>query len=217
MKRLHVILVVVLVLVLGCLSIAIFQTRQPCYQGRKLSEWIEYAKNTEPTDPKFQASSNAVKQMAPNAIPIFLKWLQVEDSPPKKKLIDWLGDHPSFHLQIKEANDYFGMAAEGIWLLGDEGKPILPVLIQWTYSPDANRRSRAFTCLLALQSDEATLVPVLLRLIHDPDKKVQRDASTWFHSLYPRDAEAAGVYKMFPDLIRNETPEQPATNQIRAK
>src|SRR5581483_11052027 len=86
MKRLRFIRIV-LVLVLGCLTIAIFRAREPRYQGRTLSEWIKvgddaysaftahlvgYPYNELEADPGWKASSHAVRQMGTKAIPFLL-------------------------------------------------------------------------------------------------------------------------------------------------
>jgi hypothetical protein len=130
MKRIRLISIVVAVIVLGALAIAIFRAGEPRYQGRTLTEWIESAANNPDSDPERHEAENAVKQMAPDAIPWLLKWAQVRDSLPKAKLIDWLDRHPSLHLQIKGAGYYNYLAASGFQLLGNEAKPVWPILVK---------------------------------------------------------------------------------------
>ena len=139
-----------------------------------------------------------MKQIGSNAIPLLLGWVQAEDSALKFKLIVWLREHPSIHLPIKAAADQKWMAYIGFMLLGSEAKPAWPVFIQWTYSTNQSRRFNALYCLIWSKADKETILPVLNRLIHDPDTDLKLFASQAFHFLYPQDAEAAGVYKMFP-------------------
>jgi hypothetical protein len=214
MNRLRLISIMVALIVLGALSLAIFRAREPHYQGRTLTEWIEDGKwadvefMTNPeagyyypeSDPKCQAARYAVKQMAHSAIPFLLRWSQAKDSRLKEKLIDWMEEHPAVNFKIKPAYEYNKMAFVGFWLLENEGKSAWPTLIQWTYLADSERRFSAFACLANRKTDEETLKPVLLRLIHDPIKRIQYDASFRFQFLYPQDAEAAGVYTMFPQF-----------------
>ncbi len=130
MKRIRLIVIVVAVVVLGNLSIFILRAREPRYQGRTLTEWIESAANNPDSDPERHEAENAIKQMSSDAIPWLLKWAQVRDSLPKAKLIDWLDRHPSLHVQIKGAGYYNYLAAFGFQLLGNEAKPAWPVLVK---------------------------------------------------------------------------------------
>ena len=98
----------------------------------------------------------------------------------------------------------------GFGILGSDAKPAWPALIQWTSSPDFYLRYFAFTCLSKSRPDEATFLPVLLRLIHDPDRNIQEAAARVLHNRFPKDAETAGVYKTFPELKNQPTAQSEA-------
>jgi hypothetical protein len=200
MNRLRLISFMVAVIVLGCLSLVIFRAREPRYQGRTLTEWIESAANNPDSDPERHEAENAVKQMATDAIPWLLKWAQARDSLPKAKLVNWLDLHPSFHIQINGMEFYVEKAVFGFSLLGNEAKPALPILIRWTYDTDWQRRAAGMICLEATEPDKETLLPVLLRLIQDPNRQIQLAAACILRDRYSKDAETAGLYKMFPHL-----------------
>jgi hypothetical protein len=223
MRRIRLISIVVAVILLGGMAIAIFRAREPRYQGRTLTEWIERAEPAsnkswvhpsltslwlyDPTDPAWQAASNAVKQIGPDAVPLLLKWAQTKDSPSKSKLIAWLHAHPSLHFQFKPADEYHFRALFGFASLGNEAKPAWPALKQMIEDRDSKCRICALNCLAKSQPDQETLLPVLLRLIHDPDRHVQYNAGLIFRSRYSRDAETAGVYKIFPGWKNFLTPQ----------
>jgi hypothetical protein len=208
----------ILVLVLGFLSFFLFHNREPRYQGRTLTEWIAYAEEMNPgaqitsewykegkdawLSPQWQAASHAVKQMAPDAIPLLLKWARVKPSPIENKLAGWSEKLPGlhFHFSSLEAQS---RAFQGFCLLRSDAKPAWPKLIALTCDPDPERRYWAFNCLVYSRPDKETLEPVLLRLIHDPDTNIQYFAAWAFHDGYSQDAEKAGVYKMFPGLKRD--------------
>ncbi len=230
MKRIRLITIVVAVIVLGGLAFAIFRAREPRYQGRTLTEWIhegaiargKFSKKpgNDPAHPinetDWQVATNAIQQMAPDAIPVLLTWAQAEDSPVEQKAIDWLDEHPTFHLRIKSAAHQRVVAIIGFSLLGNAAKPAWPVLIQWTYSTNIDRLGSALDCLQSSHANKEMLLPVLLRLIHDPDTLVRASASLRFVDWFPQEAEAAGVYKIFPEL-RNSSTNQPNTNQPSVK
>jgi hypothetical protein len=212
-RPIHIVVVLVVVLVLGCMSLAIFRTGEPRYQGRTLTEWIKDVKQpprsmmtprdktkSVESDAAWQASSNAVKQIGVKAIPFLLRWVKGSDSPLRERLSNWLDGHPALQFRVKSANECYRSALFGFVVLGNEAKPAWPVLIQWTCSTDTDLRYVAFTCLSKSRPDKETLLPVLLRLIHDPDPSIQQAASRVCHNCFPKEAEAAGVYKMFPEL-----------------
>ncbi len=217
-------------MVLGGLGIVIYRSGEPRYQGRTLTEWIEVGSganvklseqfNVDPehpeSDPAWQEASHAVKQMAPDAIPLLLKWVETEDSPQKKKAISWVRRHTPIHFQVHPAGYYHMKAISGFNLLGQEARPAWPVLIQWTYGTNRTRQLWAFECLAASKPDKEILLPVLTRLLSDPQKMIQVFAADVFHERYPREAAAAGVYKKFPYLT-NYPDDQTWTNQIRGK
>jgi len=126
-------------------------------------------------------------------------------------LIDWLGRHPSIHFHIKSAEDYSHKANVGLWLIGNPRKAGWPLAFS---GAGTARERRAFAIILLIRSepDKETLLPLLLSLIHDQDDTVRQFAAQAFNRLYPKEAEAAGVYKMFPSVIKNETVEWSYTN-----
>jgi hypothetical protein len=230
MKRLRLISIVVTVIALGGLAFAILRAREPRYDGRTLTEWIrkgaighgkfvrnpgaDLARPKNETD--WMAATNAIQHMASDAIPILLAWAQTDDSSLRQKAIDWLDEHPSFHLRINSAAHQRVAARIGFYLLGDAAKPAWPVLIQWTYSTNIDRLGSALDCLQSSHANKEVLLPVLLRLIHDPDTLVRASASLRFVDWFPQEAEAAGVYKIFPEL-RNSSTNQPNTNQASGR
>jgi hypothetical protein len=214
MKYIRVIVIAVAVIVAGAVAIAGFRAREPRYQGRTLSEWIDEADRAAhiswninsasheqlEADPDWQAARHAVKQMAPEAIPFLLDWVQAEDSPQKAKAIDWINEHGPFHSRMLSDSDSWSKASLCFWLLGNEAKPAWPALVQLTCSKNRRRQQHGLYWLVASDADKATMLPVLTRLLHDPDKSIQIYAANVFQDRHPQEAETAGVYKMFPAL-----------------
>ncbi len=212
MNRLRLIIVLALVVVLSCLFIVIFRAGEPRYQGRTLTEWIKIGQIGDlhytvahggenvhlETDPLWQQTSHALKQMAPDAIPILLKWTQAKDSMFKKEIVKWSNQLRFFNFHIKRAVEYRSMAVVGFRLLGDDARPAWPALTRLTADKDSGIRNWAVQCLAASMHDKDALMKILARGIKDPDPGVQYTAKWWFHNLYPTDAEAAGIYKPVP-------------------
>lgn len=216
MKRIRLITIVFAVIVIGALAISIYRTREPRYQGRTLSEWLDSGPiDGDDTEYRLTAG-NSVRQIGSDAVPFLLRWAETKDSPLKVKLIYWLNDHTTLHLHHKTAGRWHILAIIGFQFLGSESKPAWPALIHRTYATDWRERRLALDCLFGAKPDKETFLPVLIRLIHDPERVLQKEAAYDLHLRYPQDAEATGVYKMFPsikDISRN----LPSTNQPPAK
>ncbi|HZQ47646.1 MAG TPA: hypothetical protein VFC07_11570 [Verrucomicrobiae bacterium] len=123
MKRIRFIVIVVAVIVIGGVAIATFRAREPRYQGRTLTEWIEMVMGPDCTQIKYNSAKYAVKQMAPGDIPLLLEWAHAKDPSFKNRIGSWLALHTSIHFKIHTVEDYNMMALFGFELLESEAKP----------------------------------------------------------------------------------------------
>lgn len=194
MKLRHVINLVVAIAILACLAFAFFRPREPRYRDKTLSEWIFDAENLNELDPDRHAALEAVKHLAPTAIPWLLNWAHMKDSPLKSSAIAFLQDHPRLHLQIRPSSYYHNEAVEGFGILKEKARPAWPALVQLTSSRDFETRLCALDALAAVVPDRETFLPVLLRMARDPDEHVQTRAKIILSDYYPKDAKAAGAY-----------------------
>lgn len=231
MKRIRFTIIMIATMVLGFVTIAIFRSREPRYQGRTLTQWLEageiasvqiYSRSSRgqtvegTVAPAWQEASNAVRQMAPDTVPLLVKWFQAEDSAIKVKLADWLRQHPSMHFQIASAESRRGLAMVGFRLLGSEARPAWPALVKLTDAPDTKLRILALRSLYDSNADPEILLPVLLHLIHDPQFGLQVTAANLLHQRFPEEAEATDIYERFPNLKHIST-ERSITNQLQNK
>jgi hypothetical protein len=213
MSRTRIIMIVIAVLAVIALTIAIYPGREPFYQGRKLSELLLAATNPDElhesnhhNDPeKWQAAKNAVQQIGTNSVPLLLKMLSSHDSKAKKALILWLDRHPSLHCNIVGEAQRKNAARLGLELLGDKVSAAWPSLIQWTFDRTPQRRVEGLDYLQICRADKTVLLPIMLRLLKDPDKAVQKAVAYRFYYYYPQDAKLAGVLNLFPELQKMQT------------
>src|SRR5437667_1360208 len=73
-------------LVLGAISAVLFQRREPEYQGRKLSAWLEDLRNPSPLTRT--NATHAIRRIGTNAMPCLLEMLHSKDSALKVKCMD---------------------------------------------------------------------------------------------------------------------------------
>lgn len=205
MKRARIVIVLV-VLVLGCLSFALFHSSEPRYEGRTLSNWLDEAvavinptlarphfgsRPAEDEATAWKSAGDAVRHIGTNAIPFLLKWTNVKDSSAKAQISDWFSRHPWFHIRIRRAYHYHVMASVGFRLLGSEARLAWPTLVQWTTDSDKERRYWATRCLLESKPDRRTVLPVLLQGVHDPDDVVRNQAELALADLHRNDNQTA--------------------------
>jgi hypothetical protein len=184
--------------------------KEPRYQGRSLSQWLyqaqssfNYSGGRSGSDPQWQSASNALQNIGTNALPLLLKWISAKDSRQKAALISWINSCHFLHWYFPTAAEHREAACYGFLLLKDKAKPAWPSLVQHTYDKESTVRTASFLSLLASKADRNTVMPLCSRLIKDTEGDVHFNTAYWFHYYHPEDAEAAGAYRLYPQL-RNE-------------
>jgi hypothetical protein len=159
-------------------------TKEPTYQGRTLSQWISVyfsgysGDSPHATLEEGEAAEQAIRAMGTNTFSTLIAWLS-EDRPSIGKR--------STALQVFQ-------------ILGEQGKPAAPVLIELTKNPDKEIRYYALDCLLAVKPEKEVLAPTLVPLVHDPDKNIGFIAAENLVDLDVDAAEKAGVFDVFPQF-----------------
>ena len=93
----------------------------------------------------------------------------------------------------------------GFWALGTNASPAYPKLIELTKSSDRDDRFWGFVGFATSRPPEELFVPVVLRLIKDPDEEIRTTAATALQGLYPKNMEKYKIYDSFPDLRPGQT------------
>jgi hypothetical protein len=135
-----------------------------------------------------------------NAVPFLAKWGSAKDSRKKAAIISWLNAHLPRRFHIVSAEEHQWLAYGGFGLLEEKARPAWPLMAQWTLDKDVRRRRFGFHCLVITKADKAIMVPVLARMLSEDDKLLQESVVIIFCQLYPKEAEADGVYRRFPNL-----------------
>jgi HEAT repeat protein len=109
------------------LTALLARDRQPTYQDRPLSAWLEIY-GSHPDDP--QPAISALRQIGTNAIPFLLQWISYEPSPLRTqfdKLLEKVPDRWRPHWLESPGNRSYD-AALAFRMLGDAGSPAIPQL-----------------------------------------------------------------------------------------
>lgn len=94
--------------------------KEPSYQGKSLSEWLNESDEVR--------AREALAEMGTNAIPFLLKSIADKDSPLKKKLLKLAGKQSVINFNIYSAQAKQLEAMAGFELLGAKAAPAIPAL-----------------------------------------------------------------------------------------
>ena len=143
MKRRRIILL--LALAVGVAAVAILWPRgprEPVYEGKRLSEWLEdcHGRMVDEDDkgvsPRRDKAVKSIRAMGTNALP----WLMAEftKSPSKWRLNfnRWSGRHTRGRFQLDDGSARMVRAVAGLQLLGSDIAPALPELARWLGDPE---------------------------------------------------------------------------------
>ena len=135
------------VLVAGVVWVAWPREREPEYQGRKLSEWLQiYGESfySSPSDDvalaKDREVKKAVQHIGTNAVPWLLRWLVQSSGPPEvvKRLVRRIPLSFARTLWTTRLNSH---ALIGFSLLGPEASPAIPQLVTWLGDPKKRKQA----------------------------------------------------------------------------
>ena len=178
-KRYRIALTVLFVTIAGL--IAWQSLREPVYQGKRLSVWLDqYGTNHFPTvrdGPLGKEAETAIRRIGTNAIPVYLKILTTRDPPLKLKVMALVSNRWLARLQVRSVYDYRWSGAFGLIALGTEAKSALPALFGLLSDKDEWMRYVAGFTLESLgpvAGDD--LLPLLKNCLQDPDVMVQSEA-----------------------------------------
>lgn len=172
-------------IVLTLVAILVFgREREPRYEGKKLSEWVDLYPSLGLSGDA-QLAERGVRGIGTNGIPFLLKWLEYESSPTKQKVYVMLNKGmkriglPFDASDRREQARAYG-AAQALIALGPDAYGTINELVHVMYDPKTSKSaSQAVHVLRALvfESKDWRLVPVLKEMLHDPNPKVREFAA----------------------------------------
>lgn len=187
----RIIVAILLVAVLAGLTWEALRPREPVYQGKPLSVWLDkYSKSFLNTEGEFPAppsesakalrvsAETAILQIGTNAIPTLIKMLRAKDSALKSWVLALIKEQSLIHFHPHSDDDYHWMAVFGFVALGQVAEPAVPELINLLSDQDSNIRMVAASSLGAIGSSAHGAVPALLRRLNDQNKAVRMSSAT---------------------------------------
>ena len=218
-KRVHIALAVVAVAIV---SVAVWQVlceREPVYQGRRLSDWLEqyYDALENPESPmtggatvvgvtadglggeeSSKQAEAALRAIGTNAIPLLLRMAKAHDSAFKRGWIVLSYRQsliPQSLVPLRPRSDfvYRGMSALGFYTLGSAAKPAVPTLMRLLDNENRDVRADAARTLGYMRSVAQDAVPRLVECLRGEDSETRMAAAGALKRIEPEAAAKAGV------------------------
>jgi HEAT repeat protein len=176
-------------LIIAWIVAAISGAREPEYDGKKLTQWLEELRR--PSSPSPLARTNAmiaIRQMGTNAVPYMVTMLRAKDSRLKAKCVDLLSRLRWVNIQFRD--DYLRRedALRGLGVLGPDARAAIPDVAKLL---DDRRHAQMAAYTLHQIGTEAA--PVLVQALNS--------TNTWARSQAAGFLGASGDAASVPSLI----------------
>jgi hypothetical protein len=136
-KRVYIALAVLLVMLAGVIAWQVLHLREPIYQGKRLSSWLEAYKlygvagvETWQVRVEQQEADEAVRRIGTNALPTLLRMLRAKDSALKVKLMDLAQKQRFIHINYIPSDELNYRACSAFGVLRAKAQSAVPALIR---------------------------------------------------------------------------------------
>jgi len=164
---------VLLVAFLAGLACLVLQRREPVWEGKPLSVWVEGLEGPGATRESHVKAAAAIRQMGTNSLPALLAMLRSEDSLLRQKLMPLLSRQRFIRLSFTPASLRHRRALFALDALGPSAAPAVPELILLLNATNVEIRCFAAQALGSLGAEEHIIVPALTNAIGDSDLRVR--------------------------------------------
>jgi HEAT repeat protein len=172
-RRTKFIIALCLLAAIGGLAWILWRPREPVYQGKRLSHWLEHYDGNFSTITEqswMRQADEAIRQIGTNAIPILLERIAEKDSALKKKLLLWSPMKLQQALGVVPARMRNSEGRCGFEALGTNARCAVPALIRiydTTYTWRAQYNSLQAIGEVGIYDPEA--VSFLISVLESPD------------------------------------------------
>jgi len=172
-KKRRILIAALLVVLLCGFGWWLLRPREPSYQGKSLSAWLDdYSR-----DDGLSNTDEAVRHIGTNAIPMLLQMLRAHDSQLKKKCIELLGRQHFMTIKISTSEDKNAMATIAFEALGPQGANAVTQLTK-IYDESSDNQWAAASCIASIGPPAKSAIPSLLTGLKSREVSV-RGATIW--------------------------------------
>jgi hypothetical protein len=179
--RLRQLAILVALAILGVVSYHLFRVpREPVYQGKPLSAWLQTYNPASPSNrgsPAWKATDDALSHIGTNAIPFLLKSLRARDSSLKLRLVAWAQKQHLIKIHFVPAAERNIQASRAFIVLGNTAKDATPDLIKaYEETEGVEARSAIEDVFAWVGPDARPALPLLLRAATNSNNRVRANA-----------------------------------------
>ena len=171
-NRGRIVLASVLAAVVGVIGWQVLREREPVYEGKRLSVWLDQYGTNHWTAGRGgeldRQAETVIRQIGTNAIPTYLKIITTRESRLKLKALALVPRRWLARFHVQSANDIRHLGAYGLIALGAEAKPAIPTLISLVNEKDPEVRYTAAFALRSLGPVARDALPALIACLQDP-------------------------------------------------
>jgi hypothetical protein len=172
-KHVHIALAVLLVALAGVSAWQGLRLREPVYQGRRLSVWLEILRK-ERANGNDPYAGPAIRHIGTNALPVLIEWLHARDTPLKQMVMTWLQKQKLVHFNFKSADQRRGEAILGYDALGPLASvQVLSLSGILTNDPSPDVRQAAAQALAAIGPEARLAASALFHAAKDTNNVVR--------------------------------------------
>jgi HEAT repeat protein len=186
LKRVQIALAVALVTLAGVIAWQglRLREREPLYQGKRLSVWLEIAykakwsrthwpDNERPEQARTQAM-HAIRHIGTNALPVLSERLHAQDTALKQVMMTWAQKQNLVPFHFKSADQRRWAVVGGYEALGPLARAQVPSLMDTlTNDPSPSVRQAAANALGYVGPEARVAAPALFRATKDTDSRVR--------------------------------------------
>lgn len=210
-KRPKIILLCLASLLATFFTFYLTQPKEPSYEGKTLIKWLyqyisvpHIAGNTAISPLKADAE-HAIKTIGTNGIPTLLKLVCARDVPGAKSLESFVQKLSWKTFYLTHARIDHMRAREGFTILGRDAQSAAPELLQLLRTCSSDSVLDVPFCLICIKPPKSTTLPTLTEMLNISDTRLNYQVAVCLLTLYPEEAEKAGVYELYPQL-KSSTP-----------
>jgi hypothetical protein len=176
-KWVQVVLAVLLVVLAGVIVWQVLRLREPVYQGKRLSFWLESLCKALGNQDEVDRAEQAIRHIGTNALPVLIEGLHARDTPLKQTMVEWVQKQKLVHFSFKSAYQRRCKAILGYEALGPLASAQVPSLMDTlTNDPSPDVRQDAASALAAIGPEARLAASALFHAAKDTNNAVRNRA-----------------------------------------
>ncbi|PYJ84023.1 MAG: hypothetical protein DME22_14180 [Verrucomicrobia bacterium] len=150
----------------------LLRSREPAYQGKRLSAWLSDLARTPYPESGSGRAAEAIRAIGTNAVPYLVKNLKSKDPRFMERIILWTRKQTLVRPPLRLASERRHAACDALFILGDKAKGAIPIIT--ALLDDKDLSGDAFFALFAIGTNS---IPVLREACRDGKRYIRTQAA----------------------------------------